>query len=39
MNSFTYLLIGYFFGAVVGAATILLAAKIHIRQHYTKRIF
>jgi hypothetical protein len=38
MNSFTYLLIGYGFGALIGSGMTFLAMRIHIRQHYFKRI-
>jgi len=40
MNAFTYLLIGYALGAVIGGGITLLACIIHQRQHRTwKRPF
>jgi hypothetical protein len=37
MNSFTYLLIGYAFGALAGGFGAMIATRIHYKQHGVKR--
>ena len=36
LNSFTYLLVGYGFGALIGSIFTFVAMRIHIRQNYSR---